>query len=113
MCEFEDEMSDRYPGDVIHKIIRCFRELIKNAVVHGNKNDETLETCIKAQFCKETIKLCVRDSGEGFNWHDMDFSSNTFTVKNKVRGLVFVSACSQSLEFNDKGNEVRCILSVT
>lgn len=112
VSEFKDEIKGRYTKDVIYRVSRCFQELVTNAVKHGNRNDENKETHVKVLFGKNMIFLYVKDSGDGFNWQTLDLAQKQPYSEENSHGLFYVSYCSHSLEFNDKGNEIRCTFNI-
>ncbi|MBN2536244.1 MAG: SpoIIE family protein phosphatase [Spirochaetales bacterium] len=112
VSEFRDEIKGRYTKDVTYRVSRCFQELITNAVKHGNRDDENKETYVKALFGKNMIFLFIKDSGHGFNWKALNLSQKQSDTEEDNHGLFYVSHCSNSLEFNDKGNEIRCTFHI-
>ncbi|MBN2440564.1 MAG: serine/threonine-protein phosphatase, partial [Spirochaetales bacterium] len=112
VSEFEDEMRNRYKADSVGLISHCFGELFTNAIVHGNKNNPVKETFIKVLFTKELITLRVRDSGEGFNWQSHNFFQKDPGREEDNHGLAYVSTISETLVFNEEGNEVECTFTI-
>lgn len=112
VTEFRDEIKGRYPKDVINRVSRCFQELVANAIKHGNRNNENKETYVKALFGKNMIFLYVKDSGNGFNWQALNLMQGQPESAGNSHGLYYVSYCSNSLEFNEEGNEVRCTFNI-
>ena len=45
-------------------------QAVENAVLHGNKSDESKSVSIKYSKCKGGIAFIVEDEGEGFNYKD-------------------------------------------
>ena len=112
VSEFEDDINCRYINEVTDRVSRCLAELVANAIEHGNGNDASKETYIKVSFDRDRISLCVKDTGDGFNWQALVFEQENLVLDDRSKGLAQVSGFSDSLEFNDKGNEVRCTFNI-
>ncbi len=94
--------SKNYNGNNF-KLNLVMREILNNAVEHGNKNDPDLKVNIKFKFHKDSISFQVKDEGSGFNWN-LDQSENTDSVKMRGRGIALSKKSGFKLKFNKKGN---------
>ena len=87
--------------------IACSEALI-NAIVHGNREDETKNVYTEIEF-NETI-LCVRikDEGKGFDVTSVpDPTSSENILKESGRGIFIIKSLVDVFSFNstDKGTE--------
>lgn len=53
--------------DMYANILISLTEAVNNAIIHGNKKDESKQVCIECEQSKKTIVLKVEDEGNGFN----------------------------------------------
>jgi anti-sigma regulatory factor (Ser/Thr protein kinase) len=87
------------------------KELINNAVHHGNKNRQDREVKCRLSFNgAERLHIEVEDEGEGFDHGalDLDIPADPRTMRN--RGLAIAAALSHKIEFNGKGNFVKALI---
>ncbi len=84
------------------------RELLANAIVHGNQNLQHRKVCCridhvhKGEFC-----IAVEDEGNGFEYACLDTTLPQDPRNIKRRGYVLLASLCQRLEFNDRGNHVK------
>lgn len=91
------------------KIETLLRELIMNALVHGNTNIEEKSICSSIEYYGwDLVKITVLDEGVGFNYSTV--KENFVSSKNGGYGLI--NELSGHLEFNDKGNRVTAFFNV-
>ena len=81
------------------------RELLINAVVHGNQSDaDRLLTCRLAYVGDGRFTICVEDVGEGFNYDALDTAVPVNPRHVRHRGYTLINAFSDRIEFNGRGN---------
>lgn len=81
------------------------RELLINAVEHGNKNDfDRSVTCRIEHIRQRQIKITVEDEGNGFDHRCLDMHLSEDTLDNRNRGYAMIKAFTNRLEFNSRGN---------
>ena len=81
------------------------RELLLNALIHGNKNAaERHIKCRIEKLEKTRLRIEVEDEGSGFDYQRLDMSLPENPRHLKRRGYVLINALSDSIEFNSKGN---------
>ncbi len=88
------------------------RELLINAVEHGNRKEPT--RCVKCEVkrCNGSLyKVQVDDEGDGFDWRKANLSAPDDPSKPRSRGFPLVNALADSLEFNEKGNGVSALVA--
>lgn len=89
------------------------RELLMNAIEHGNKNKAAMTVeCSIELLDKNQVKIVVEDCGNGFNYEDFDMAivddSNGLTKC----GYSLINAFSDRVEFSEKGNRVMVFITV-
>ena len=88
------------------------RELLANAIEHGNRNVPARKVLARVQLVEgNKFELAVEDEGAGFDWHDLDTSLPQDPHHIHNRGMVLIDALSDRIEFNRKGNCVRACVS--
>lgn len=90
-----------------HRLSIVLREMLTNAVVHGNGGDSNLRvSCILDGRRAGTLRVTVRDAGNGFDYRSLDLRLPEQPGPLESRGYKLINAYAEHLEFNDKGNEV-------
>jgi anti-sigma regulatory factor (Ser/Thr protein kinase) len=88
------------------------RELMVNAITHGNKDDASSSIKIQLEHVRENeFKIMVEDMGAGFNYAAIDthIPDNPKTIQN--RGFALIKAYTNRFEFNRKGNCIAAYIS--
>ena len=77
--------------DVAFGIDMAVREAIANAVIHGNKFDESKFVEIRVQRFSDSLEISVHDQGSGFNPETVaDPTEEANLLKSSGRGIFFV-----------------------
>jgi len=67
------------------------REAVTNAVIHGNKLDDTKEVEIALRNTPEVFEISVHDQGSGFNPNNIpDPTTDENILKTSGRGIFFM-----------------------
>ena len=89
------------------------REVLLNAVIHGNNNiPERTVKCRIDKLEKNRFKIEVEDEGNGFDYRYLDMEIPEDPRHIRKRGYVIISALSDRIEFNSKGNRVTVYMGV-
>ncbi len=92
--------------DVAFGIDMAVREAVTNAVVHGNKLDETKFAELKLESLPGALEITVHDQGPGFNPSDIpDPTKEENILKTSGRGIFFMRNFMDDVEWtvNPKG----------
>jgi hypothetical protein len=92
---------------VANEVTLVARELLANAVVHGNRMDPHKKTTFTLEeLCGAGFSVTVKDEGQGFDFLHMDppGASNGFHAGK--RGYVIIRNCAQRIVFSDNGSAV-------
>lgn len=83
------------------------RELIINAIEHGNKYklDKTVTGTLVAND-DQTVTITVSDEGPGFDYQDLDLTFSHSPIQERNRGYPLVALFSRNITFNESGNSV-------
>lgn len=90
----------RVSDELRHKIRLCFQEAVTNAVVHGNKYDETKYVHVSLNQNAEKLIFQIKDEGAGF---DLQSIENPLEEKNLTiaggRGLFLIKEYTESYTY--------------
>lgn len=87
------------------------RELLMNAVIHGNKSNKALVVkCAIESLGEKRFKICVEDEGNGFDHGTVADNDQDFQSHKKGRGYLLINRLSDRVQFNEAGNRVTVYL---
>ena len=96
---------DRIPAAA--KLALIARELLMNAVVHGNRNDPRKQVSLSLERLDEgQFRLRVKDEGRGFDYSRLDTRLPQRLNERRRRGYAIVAKLADRIEFNGNGSEV-------
>jgi serine/threonine-protein kinase RsbW len=86
--------------DVIADLAISVSELVNNAILHGNRRDESKKVILQLFFEAGEVTICVEDEGKGF---DPEKVANPLEGENLMRevgrGIFIVRSLVDSVEF--------------
>lgn len=89
------------------KILVSTLEAVNNAIVHGNKVDESKIVEIEFSHKRKILKISVSDEGPGFKPKEVPDPTKPENIENLTgRGVFLMSRLADEIEFNEKGNKV-------
>ncbi len=89
VAEFVNRMG--IGEDIAFGIDMAVREAVTNAVIHGNKLDDTKEVGLTLRNTPEVFEISVHDQGSGFNPNEIpDPTSDENLLKTSGRGIFFM-----------------------
>jgi anti-sigma regulatory factor (Ser/Thr protein kinase) len=87
------------------------RELMKNAVVHGNGNDTGKPVLLRLlRDGGGAYRVEIEDAGQGFDIAAMAGETTAQPGQPVARGYALISALAQRIELNGRGNRVTVIM---
>jgi len=90
------------------KILISVLEAVNNAIVHGNKLDQTKFIDIDIEIIKNVLIITVADQGEGFRPSEVPDPTKKENIEDlNGRGVFLMSKLADEIEFNRKGNRVK------
>jgi len=104
-----EEIADKHSvsEDTFANMMTCLNEVAINAIVHGNKLDESKKVIINADIENKRIIWTVTDEGEGFDYNNLPDPTAPENLENLTgRGVYIVKHLADQCIFNSKGNEV-------
>lgn len=98
--------------DTTGNLMLLLSEAVTNAIVHGNKLDESKKVEVEVQINSDTIISTVKDHGEGFNPQS---TKNPLKEENLLRdsgrGIFLIREISDSVDYLEDGTKIRFALS--
>ncbi|MCP4641926.1 MAG: ATP-binding protein [bacterium] len=89
------------------------RELLMNAVVHGNRSEESRRVLFTVECIDDRrYRITVEDEGDGFDVNTVDTRLPDDPRQVRQRGFALVNALTTELAFNEKGNQVTAIVEL-
>jgi serine/threonine-protein kinase RsbW len=102
--------------DVAFGIDMAVREAVTNAVLHGNKQDETKFTDLSLKLLPGAFEITVHDQGTGFNSSNIpDPTEADNLLKSSGRGIFFMRNLMDEVEWSmdpEGGTTVRMLKRV-
>ena len=93
--------------DTFANMMTCLNEIAINAIVHGNKLDESKKVIVNAEVDTKRVVWTVTDEGEGFDYDHLPDPTAEENLENLTgRGVFIVKQLADQCIFNSKGNEV-------
>jgi len=92
-----------------------YSELLANAILHGNKEDTSKKVELIIDSEPDAIHTVIRDEGMGFDHAETlnRVFRNDNTLTESGHGLMLVNRLTDSVRFNDKGNEIEVHKKIT
>ena len=104
-----DEISTEigFNQDNNGKILVSTLDAVNNAIIHGNKKDESKSVEIEISFKRSILRISVEDEGMGFKPKEIPDPTKPENIENlSGRGVFLMSKLADKIEFNEKGNKV-------
>lgn len=88
-------------------ILISLTEAVNNAIIHGNKNDESKNVHIHVREKDKGLAFCVTDEGVGFNPSRVPDPTCAENIECcGGRGVYIMKALSDDITFEDEGRTV-------
>ena len=104
-----DEISTEigFNQDNYGKILVSTMEAVNNAIIHGNKTNESKFVNIEISYKKNILKISIEDEGPGFKPKEIPDPTKPENIENlHGRGVFLMSKLADRIEFNETGNKV-------
>lgn len=86
-------------------------EALVNAIIHGNKNQETKVVRVKAVFENDKISVSIQDEGSGFDRSKLyDPRQEPFLHQTHGRGVFLIRQFASDVFFNESGNQITFVV---
>jgi serine/threonine-protein kinase RsbW len=104
-----EEIADKYhvTEDTFANMMTCLNEAAINAIIHGNKLDETKKVIINAEVEPKRIIWTVTDEGTGFDYANLADPTAPENLENLTgRGVFIIKHLADQCIFNTSGNTI-------
>ena len=104
-----EEIADKYhvAEDTFANMMTCLNEAAINAIIHGNKLDETKKVIIHAEVEPKRIVWTVTDEGPGFDYSNLADPTAPENLENLTgRGVFIIKHLADQCIFNASGNTI-------
>lgn len=104
-----EQIADKHQvsEDTFANMMTCLNEIAINAIVHGNKLDESKKVIVNAEVDAKRVVWTITDEGEGFDYDHLPDPTAEENIENLTgRGVFIVKQLADQCVFNTKGNEV-------
>jgi serine/threonine-protein kinase RsbW len=104
-----EKIADKHQvsEDTFANMMTCLNEIAINAIVHGNKLDESKKVIVNAEVDPKRVIWTVTDEGPGFDYDHLPDPTALENIENLTgRGVFIVKQLADQCVFNSTGNEV-------
>jgi len=104
-----EQIADKHhvSEDTFANMMTCLNEIAINAIVHGNKLDESKKVIVNAEVESKRVIWTVTDEGAGFDYDHLPDPTAVENLENLTgRGVFIVKQLADQCVFNSRGNEV-------
>ncbi len=102
----EESLKNYLDDEQLYWVSFALREIVVNAIVHGNLSDEKKPVVVEMSFENDTLEFCVKDKGRGFLEKDLICHEKFIEKLDYERGLgnVLVKKLMDSIECRKERN---------
>ena len=104
-----EQIADKHnvSEDTFANMMTCLNEIAINAIVHGNKLDDSKKVIVNAEVDAKRVIWTVTDEGAGFDYDHLPDPTAVENLENLTgRGVFIVKQLADQCVFNATGNEV-------
>jgi serine/threonine-protein kinase RsbW len=107
--KFIDEISSecKLNSEKYGNVLIAALEAANNAIVHGNKLNESLEVRLSAKSVNNVLTIVVEDKGKGFDYKNIPDPTAPENIENvSGRGVFLMEKLSDKISFQNNGTIV-------
>lgn len=104
-----DDLSSEFKisADIYGNILIASLEAANNAILHGNKLDESKNVNIFISMDERKLKIKIEDEGNGFDYKNVPDPTSPENIENvNGRGIFLMEKLSDRIEFTRNGATV-------
>ena len=104
-------LNDSYFGNILVAV----EEAVKNAIIHGNKNDINKLVIITYHSDSAGLTFRIEDEGEGFDHAKVPdlLECDDAEVANIGKGIFLIRSLADHVSYNDIGNTVEITFDIS
>ena len=108
VCD-ELSLSEDYYGNILIAVT----EAVNNAIIHGNKNEDTKTVKVDVSKNNSSLIFSVADQGDGFDFENLpDPTAPENLEKPDGRGIFLMKNLSDGVDFDSNGSKVSITFAV-
>ncbi|MBD3426620.1 MAG: ATP-binding protein [Candidatus Omnitrophica bacterium] len=106
-----EELKERgVSEEVVFDIYVGFEEALRNAIVHGNKQDPDKMVTVETDIQDEKVIITIEDEGEGFDPASLpDPTLDENLLKESGRGVYLINHLMDEVTYQRGGKKVRMV----
>lgn len=104
-----DELSEtlKFSSEVYGNLLVAVIEGVNNAILHGNKLDETKKVVINYLAENNILTFSIKDEGKGFDYKKLPDPTHPDNIeKPHGRGVFLMRNLADEILFNETGSEI-------
>jgi len=104
-----DDLSaeNNISADIYGNILIAALEAANNAILHGNKLDESKNVLITVNLTEKLLRIKIEDEGKGFDYKNVPDPTAPENIENvNGRGIFLMEKLSDKIEFTKNGATV-------
>ncbi len=108
--DFVDNIFHKFhiKEEVFGNVLVAVTEAANNAIIHGNKENESKPVIITLENKEKELVFTVKDEGQGFDYNNIpDPTAPENLEKPTGRGIFLMKQLSDKTVFQDKGSMVK------
>jgi len=114
---FVDEICESYyiTNSYYGNILMAILEAVKNAIIHGNKNDPKKKVKIVFKGLPDGLCFKVSDQGGGFDFRNIPnpLDTDDSHAESVGKGIFLIRSLADKVSYNSKGNQVEIVFSIS
>ncbi|MBN1185111.1 MAG: ATP-binding protein [Bacteroidales bacterium] len=110
-----DDIAAEYKltSEVYGNVLIASLEAVNNAIMHGNKQDNSKEVDVAFILDKSKLRVQVKDQGPGFDYNNIPDPTAPENLENiNGRGIFLMQKLSDNISFSDEGSLVELIFNI-
>jgi serine/threonine-protein kinase RsbW len=114
---FVDEICEAYyiTNSYYSNILMAILEAVKNAILHGNKNNPEKQVKIIFKSIPNGLCFTIKDQGEGFNFRNIPnpIEATDEQAENVGKGIFLIRSLADQVSYNSKGNVIEIVFFIS
>ena len=114
---FVDEICEAYyiTNSYYGNILMAILEAVKNAILHGNKNNPDRPVKISFKSVPNGLCFSIKDQGDGFDFRNIPNPVETgdSLAENVGKGIFLIRSLADQVSYNSKGNVVEIVFFIS
>ena len=104
-------ITNSYYGNISVAIM----EAVKNAIIHGNSNDQLKYVKISFKSIQNALSFRIADQGNGFDFRNVKspIDVDEKSAENVGKGIFLIRSLADQVSYNSKGNIIEIIFLIS